>query len=254
MLRIHTLFFIFTYVCVAQTTTTINSSYTNPLTGSGGANIGFGSKNSRSFLGLNIIEHGRGINNTENSANIEGSKYLFKSWENKSKIWLNDNVFNLDSVNYNLENQRFEIKLSKDSIFIISPDKNIKMLEINFHLFKTYYNSRLGRNSFYEVLGENDNYSLLSNNYLKVEEGAIDPLTKTQITPKKYVPEKDYFVLIHNNTDQIINIKLKKSEILKLIDVSYENEFKNFVKKHRLKYNQISDVSKMLEYYYSIKS
>src|SRR5690606_8661175 len=130
-----------------------------------------------------------------------------------SKIWYDDKVFNLDSINYDLENERFEIKLSKDSIYIISSDANIKKVEIDNFLskiiFKPYYNNKLQRNSFYEVLSENDDYSLLSHYKLKIKGGSIDPLTKAYISPKEYVSEKDYFILKHKDEAEMIALKLK---------------------------------------------
>jgi hypothetical protein len=81
----------------------------------------------------------------------------------------------------------------------------------------------------------------------------VDPLTKEYVTPKQYVPEKDYFVLKHSEGGEISPLKLKKSAVLKLIDDSYLIDVKDFIKKQRLKYNQIHDVNRILSYYYSIK-
>ncbi len=238
-------FFILTLVSFSQTNLNTTGLAGNP------------SKAISLFSGLKVNDYGH--NRSENNSNVEGSPYLFKNWNNKSKIWYDDKVFNLDSINYDLENERFDIKLNKDSIYIISPDdRNIKKVEVDNVLyksvFKPYYNKTIHRNSFYEVLTENDTYSLLSNYKLKIKGGSIDPLTKTYITPKEYFSEKDYFILKHKEESEMVPIKLKKSEILKLIDVPYVDEIKDFIKKQRLKYDQISDVSRILNYYYSIKS
>lgn len=248
MYRVNIFFLLLTCVCVAQTTT-VNGSYGNPLTGLGGANISFGANYSKSFLGLNIIKHGRG---RTNSTNIEGNKYLFKDW-NKSRIWYDNKIVNLESINYNLQSESFEIKLENDSIFDINPAANIKKVEINNIVLVPYHNKELRRDSFFEVLWFSENYSLLSKSKLKITEGAIDPLTKTYINPKKYFQKKYYFI-IKNNEEQMVPIKLKKSEILKLIDISNIDEVKRFVKKRRLKYNVISDVKYILTYSNSIKN
>lgn len=242
MSRLHIFFSFFIITLVSFSQTNLN---TTGLTGNPSQAISL-------FSGLKVNDYGH--NRSENDSNVEGSPYLFKNWNNKSKIWYDDKVFNLDSINYDLENERFEIKLNKDSIYIISPNTNIKKVEINNLLFKPYYNNKLQRNSFYEVLWENDNYSFLSNYKLKIKGGGIDPLTKTYISPKEYVSEKDYFILKHEEEEQMVAIKLKKSDILKLVDVSYIDMIEDFVKKQRLKYNQISDINRILNYYYSIKS
>lgn len=254
MLRVRTFFLFFTLscVCVAQTNNnTTGGSYANPLTGA--ANTSFGSNDSKSLFGLNIIEYGRGSANSENSVNIEGSKYLFKNWNNRSRIWYNDKILNLDLINYNLLNERFEIKLNNDSIYILNPATSIKKVEINNRVLLPYYNKELQKDSFFEVLWHSDDYSLLSKYKLKIQDGDIDPLTKTYINPKKYVHKKYYFIL-KNNKEQMVPIKLKKSEILKLIDTSNIDDVKSFVKKRRLKYNNASDVKDILNYYNSIKN
>ncbi|ULC60263.1 hypothetical protein MBM09_04555 [Flaviramulus sp. BrNp1-15] len=239
------LFFAMTLGCFAQ------SKSTNVIPGI--TNITIGSTESKSLFGLNIIEYGRGGTNSKNSGDVEGSTYLFKGWYNKSTIWLNDKIFNINSINYNLENEKFEIKLNNDSILIVNPAINIKKVKINNIIFKPFYNEDLQKDSFFEVLWSSDDYSLLSNYKLKIQAGDIDPLTKTYINQKKYTQKKYYF-LKKNNEEKMVAIKLKKSEVLKLIDTYNVDKVKSFVKKRRLKYNRISDVKDMLTYYNSIKN
>lgn len=234
------LFFTLALGCFSQTNFTTNAIAANSIAASS------------FFSGFKVNDYGHA--NSRNGENIEGSPYLFKNWNNLSKIWYGDTVLKLDSVNYNIENERFEIKLNKDSIFIISPDNNLKKVEINFVVFKPYNNQELNTNSFYQVLWDGDNYSLLSKYKLKIKGGGVDPLTKNYVTPKEYTFEKDYFLLEHNEQEQMVPIKLKKSDILNLIEDSYVDQVKSFAKKRKLKYKEISDVEKILTYYYSIKS
>ncbi len=236
-----------------KTTTNTGGSFINPLTGSGGSNISFGANYSKSLFGLNINEYGRGGTGSDNS-NIEGSVYLFKGWNNLSVIWYNDKIMNVDLVNYNLLHERFEFKLNNDSIIIVNPAKTkLKKVSINNIVLKPYYNKELFRDSYFEVLWYSDEFSLLSNYKLKITPGAINPLTKTYVNGKKYVHNRCYYVKKNNETD-MTSIKLRKSEILKLIDVSNVDQVKKFVKKSRLKYSKLSDVKDMLIYYNSIKT
>lgn len=226
--------------CIAQTNLSTNS-----LGGNSGDSASL-------FSGLKAVEYGR--NNFGSKDNIEGTTYLFKSWNNSSTIWQGDKIFNLDSLNYNLQTESFEFKLNKDSVFIIGPDKNISKVVINNHVFKTYHKNKSNRNSFYEVIWENNDMSLLVEYNLKIKDGSMDPLTKNYITPKQYDSEKTYFIFKPNEQEKIHAIKLKKSDILKFIDESHLNEVKSFAKKQKLKYKEISDIKKILTYYYSIKS
>jgi hypothetical protein len=219
----------------------------------GNSFIGAGSNDSQSLFGLNIIEYGRGVTNSQNN-NVEGSVYLFKGWNNLSVIWYNNNIVNVDLVNYNLLHERFEFKLNNDSIIIVNPAKTkLKKVSINNRVLKPYYNKELFRDSYFEVLWYSDEFSLLSNYKLKITPGAINPLTKTYINGKKYIHNRCYYVK-KNNEEDMISIKLRKSEILKLIDVSNVDQVKKFVKESRLKYSKLSDVKDMLTFYNSIKT
>ena len=212
-----------------------------------------GSKTSKSVLGLKIREYAPGGVVSSDNPNVEGSPYLFKNWFNKSTIWLDDNIVKLDFVNYNIENESFEIKMDMvdDSILIVKPSVKVNKVKINNNVFKPYLDNELQRTSFFEVLWESGNHAFLTKYKLKVIDGPIDPLTKAYIKPKKYSYNKFYFFL----ENEIMNpIKLKKSEILKLINPTYVNDVKSFVKKQKLKYNRTSDINKILTYYYSIKS
>ncbi|MFY0713921.1 hypothetical protein J1D01_09610 [Seonamhaeicola sp. NFXS20] len=239
------------YIVFLLITFSIGSLAQTNLSTSG---LGGSSKESVSmFSGLKAKEYHTNFNN---NGNIEGTPYLFKSWKNKSKIWYEDKIFNLDSVNYNIRRDTFVFRLKNDSIFILNPKKITKVEINNFvskYTFKPYPNNKLEENSFYEVLYDNKNYSLLSKYKLKVKGGSVDPLTKEYITPRQYVPEKDYFILKHNEGETITDLKLKKTVVLKLIESPYLGEVKRFVKKQRLKYTQIADVNRILTYYYSIK-
>ncbi|MBP0903388.1 hypothetical protein ACFSKN_00665 [Mariniflexile gromovii] len=219
----------------------------------GNSFIGAGSKDSQSLLGLNIIEYGRGVPDSQNN-NIEGSVYLFKGWNNLTVIWFDDKIMNVDLVNYNLLHERFEFKLNNDSIITIDPAKTkLEKVSINNRVLKPYYNKELFRDSYFEILWHSDEYSLLSNYKIKISPGAIDPLTKTYTIGKKYIHNRCYYVK-KNNEEDMTSIKLRKSEILKLIDVTYVDQVKKFVKKSRLKYNNLSDVKDILIFYNSIKT
>ena len=239
------LIFIFTFNSFAQ-----NGLSSNNMTGVN--NIAVGSKIAQSQLGVTIKEFGRGEVNSVNSSNIEGSPYLFKNWTNLATVWFKDKVFQLESVNFNLQYEKFEIKISNDSIFIIN-SPNVKKVRINNILFKQIVNPENQKRSFFEEIWASDKFDLLSKYELKISQGAIDPLTKAYIKPKEYFSKKTYYLL--NNVDETLTpFKLKKREVLKLIDASYLEDVKNFVKDRKLKYSKMPDVKIILTYYNSIKN
>ncbi|KJD37128.1 hypothetical protein PW52_01340 [Tamlana sedimentorum] len=187
--------------------------------------------------------------------NIEGSPYLFSQWNKKAKIWFGEKTFVIDAVNYNIKDERFEVKFDDDSIFVLSPESNkLKQIAIDLLVFKPFHSNELDTDDFYQVLLEDENkFALLSKYKLKITSGSMDPLTKQYLTPKQYSSEKEFYLRTVAD-EKMEPIKLKKSGVLKLIQSSYTSQVKTFAKKEKLKYNEISDVKKILSYYFSIKS
>ena len=108
-----------TYIIILFFALTINGlAQTNLSTNGFGGSSGDAAS---LFSGLKAVDYGR--NDFGSKGNIEGTTYLFKNWNNSSTIWQGDKIFNLNSLNYNLQTESFEFKLNKDSVFIIGPDK-----------------------------------------------------------------------------------------------------------------------------------
>ncbi|KJD31976.1 hypothetical protein PK35_12580 [Tamlana nanhaiensis] len=237
---VYTLFFIGSLNCLSQTNL-------------GTSGLGGNSKETTSlFSGMKAQTYH--TNFKDKDKNIEGSPYLFSQWNKKATIWFGDRTFVIDGVNYNLEDERFEVKLNNDSIFVLSPENNeLKQISIDLLVFKPFHSSELNSDVFYEVLLDESNFELLSMYKLKITPGSVDPLTKEYLTPKQYSSEKEFYLRTVSD-EKIKPIKLKKSGVLKLIKSDYTSQVKSFAKKQHLKYNKIADVQKILSYYFSIKS
>ena len=93
----------------------------------------------------------------KNQSNVSGSPYLYNSWNNKAKIYYDDKVYVINNFNYNIYSERFESKLSEDSILIINP-RNIKSILIDDKVFGRYLDPEFIRNSYFEEIVKFDNY------------------------------------------------------------------------------------------------
>ncbi len=181
---------------------------------------------------------------------IKGSPYLFENWYNDSKIYTNERIYKIGSFNYNIAKERFEAKISEDSVLVISTG-NINQVKINNVILKPYYESERDRFTFFEEVGHMNNNLILKKYVVKIKEGNFNPMTQKKISPDRYVNE-EYLYISDNKTKLLKRLKLKKSSIINLIDSENKQEVLEFVKSNRLKYNNLSDVQKILDYQKSI--
>ena len=180
---------------------------------------------------------------------IQGSPYLFDNWDTNSKVYIEDAVYKLTSVNFNVEHDRFEVKFEEDSVLIINP-LIIKRAEINKKMFIPMKNENDSGITFFEELVSMKNFILLKHYYVKIKEGVLNPMTQQQIKPDKYIKYEDYFLKI--NDHEVEPIKLNKSSILKLIDDKFKDKVKNYAKQQKINYKNESELKNVLEYYNSL--
>tara|TARA_R110000868_G_scaffold100301_2_gene275855 strand:+ start:8029 stop:8724 length:696 start_codon:yes stop_codon:yes gene_type:complete len=181
---------------------------------------------------------------------IEGTPYLFNTWDNLSTLYTEDAVYSLNSFNYNIQLERFEAKFSEDSILIINTG-NIKKIIINNIELKPYYDNEYRKIIFFEEIAKVDKVVLLKKNLVRVQKGSLNPMTQKKIKPDSYIVEEEFYVKNMDEVD-LKPIKLKKSEILKLIKSDYQTKIILYAKEHGLKYYKLSDVHKILQYYNSL--
>lgn len=184
---------------------------------------------------------------SKHQPDIDGSPYLFKSWNNRSKIIYENKEFVINIFNYNIYSERFESKLSEDSIFIINP-RNVKNILINDKLFGRYLDPEFQRNSYFEEIIKIDDFMLLKKYVVKIKKGSINPLTKEKLTNDALVMDEIYYLC--DIKDMTLNkIKLKKSTFSQLFKKDYIEDINSFVKINKLKYNDVEDIKKTVQYY-----
>jgi len=184
---------------------------------------------------------------SKNQPNIDGSPYLFKSWNNRSKIIYENKEFIINNFNYNIYSERFESKLSEDSIFIINP-RNVKNILINDKLFGRYLDPEFQRNSYFEEISKFEDHLLLKKYIVKIKKGSINPLTKEKLTNDALVMD-EIFYLCDLKDMTLKKTKLKKSTFLQLFKKEYIDDLNEFVKINKLHYNDVDDIKKIVQYY-----
>jgi len=183
-----------------------------------------------------------------NRPDVDGSPYLYKSWNNHSKIYYEDRVYVISNFNYNIYSERFEAKLSEDSILIINPG-NIKSILINNKTFGRYLDPEFQRNSYFEEIIKIDDNNLLLKKYtIKIKEGARNPLTKEKLTNDQLVNEEIYYICDLND-NELKKVKLKKTTIQSLFRKDALENIKNYVNENHLNYRDPDDVKKIVEHY-----
>ncbi len=183
----------------------------------------------------------------KNLPKVDGSPYLYKTWNNPTKIYYSDKVFIISNFNYNIYSERFESKLSEDSILIINP-RNIKNILINDKTFGRYLDPEFQRNSYFEEIVKLEKHQLLKKYIVKIKKGSINPLTKEKLNNDALVMDEIYY-LCDLKDKSLKKVKLKKSTILSLVKEESLEEVNGFVKTNRLSYKDLDDLKKIVQYY-----
>jgi hypothetical protein len=181
-------------------------------------------------------------NNTDNK--IDGSPYLFDSWNNSAKVFYQDREYVLKSFNYNIYKGRFEAKISNDSVFVINPI-NVKKVNVNGNVFSHYFDPESQETSYFEELIDFDDFRILIKYNVKIKSGPINPLTNEKLSNDQITKyEKYYLCKLQDNT--LTNINLNKTNIQSLFTKEKLYNINKYVKDNHLKYNNISDVINMV--------
>lgn len=172
-----------------------------------------------------------------------GSVHLFDKWNNYAVIFTSDGgKFSLKNINLNIERNTFQSKIDGDSIFSFNFN-NIEKFVVNNRAFKNYYYN--DDNRVYEIIYENDKFSLMKGFKVSVMEGSANPMLNR--SADRYIRKEFYFV---KQGDRIKPFKLKKSRILKLVDGDTEKaaNIEAYVEANDLSYKKEYDVHRILTY------
>ena len=181
-----------------------------------------------------------------NDTKVLGSFFLFDTWVNNCKVQIKGKEFKLNKVNLNVQTNEFMLEMGKDSIFTFTT-KSIDFININDKKYK--YHFYKNENKFFEVLleGKEENISILKGYHIR-----IIPKSNMGMLNRPYDKiTKDQKFYTRKGTE-IKLLKLKKKEVLGLIDSELQNDIKKYIKKNKLSYKKEKDLVEIFKYYNSL--
>ncbi|WP_339917019.1 hypothetical protein [Yeosuana marina] len=168
---------------------------------------------------------------------VGGSTFLFKEWNNLGKLYSdNGKVVDIMNINFNVKDDMFSTKISKDSIFNFY---KVYKVEINGRQFKRI------ENKFYEVLYIfNDKRMFLKEYSVKIEP-ELHIITSTVIGPGKYVIEDEFYLYKNGNLEKLW---LNKRNVLKMLN-SEKSLILKQAKNCKLSFSKEKDIVEIFKYY-----
>lgn len=179
------------------------------------------------------------------NTNIKGSYLLFEDAKNYGIISTKvGRRFKVPNLNYNVKQDQIEAKISNDSVFIFDSAK-IEKVEINNKVFKRYEDLGLSINGYFEIVAASKEMNLLKKYSVFVKEGIVNPLTLQKQSPDIYVIKTKYFLLSHN---EINEISLKKGKLLKIFEED-SGKMKIYINENNLSIKKDEDLKLIFNYH-----
>ncbi|MBQ4821464.1 hypothetical protein [Aquimarina sp. MMG016] len=188
------------------------------------------------------------INSPGNSSLTDGSVYLFDTWKNKTIIKLNEKSYTFSNFNFNIKKEEFMSQIEGDSLYIFD-FKTIDKVIVNGKEFKSFFDPAEGTNKIFQVIYENNDFSILKRYSLKIIEGSPDPMLNR--SKNKIMKMETYFMM---KGTRFTPFKLKKKFITKLIEKNITTKaIDKYIKSNNLSYKNENDLKKIFDYSYKTK-
>jgi len=174
---------------------------------------------------------------------VQENIFLQKDWENRGTIKsLGGKQYTVGFINYELERGTFALQ-DKNSIFLIDGTKYREII-FNNASFKYFQNSLTGESRYYEIIAENDDFTLVKDNYLDIQQsGNNNNPGYTQNIETVYIKKTRYYII---KGDNFKSFKLKKSKILEL--TKDETKVASYAKKNKLSFRKTEDLKEIFTY------
>jgi len=174
---------------------------------------------------------------------VDGSNYLFDSWDNFCEIVTVENErFGVRNVNLNIKRNTVEAKYAGDSIFVFNFN-NIKKFIINGETFKNYYWD--DDNRLYNVIHESEDFALIKGYKITEVEASANPMLNRSFD--RLIKKTFYYLKTKEGIKPIV---LNKRKVLNFIseDEDIKNNVEEYARHNRLSYKNEEDLKKILDY------
>ncbi len=174
---------------------------------------------------------------------IKGHQY-FEENNEMATIYVNKKQVRQCLVRYNAFNGELEY---------VDNNKRFNMLKVeNLEVALKKYSYKLyeydGDRQFFIVYNEGP-FSLGMKALKKIKQGKEAVTSYDASTPSKYIENNKYFI-INNEKGEVKKVKLKKKDILKVLDK--KEELEKFASSKKLSFKKEKDVIKIINYYSSL--
>ena len=177
---------------------------------------------------------------------LKGDIHVFPNWKNIGIIDIDNKMYRLANINFNIKTNNFESQVGKDSIFILDI-ANVNHIHINNRKFQSFYFSNKKGDQSFEILYDGDDFKLLKGYEVGIRYGETDPLmVKKKVDT--YFTTKTYYV---RRGADIQEVSLKKKNIL-LLFKDKANLVGTFAKKNKISYKKDNDLKKLFNYFNSL--
>ncbi|WP_108840577.1 hypothetical protein [Aquimarina sp. Aq78] len=177
------------------------------------------------------------------NTSIKGHQY-FEENNEMATIYVNKKQVRQCLVRYNAFNGELEY---------VDDNKRFNMLKVdNLEVALRKYSYKLfnyeGDRQFFVVYNKGP-FSLGVKAMKKVKQGKEAVTSYDASTPSKYIENNKYFI-INNKKGEVQKVKLKKKDILKVLDK--KEELEKFASSKKLSFKKEKDLIKIINYYNSI--
>ena len=171
----------------------------------------------------------------EQSGEIDGSIYFFKTPNDANIRLVNSNKPFRVKINYNLRKEKFEFKSGEDYYSLSTED--IESIVFVDHSF-IVYNSK-----FYELVTENDKFSVLKSHLIEAIEPKYQPGIEDK--PNLRFRKANMLHLVINN--KISQVKSSKKSIISLFNKSEQKKVKSFIKSNKISVRDSKDLKLLFD-------
>ena len=171
----------------------------------------------------------------EQSGEIDGSSYFFKTPNDANIRLVNSNKPFRVKINYNLRKEKFEFKSGEDYYSLSTED--IESIVFVDHSF-IVYNSK-----FYELVTENDKFSVLKSHLIEAIEPKYQPGIEDK--PNLRFRKANMLHLVINN--KISQVKSSKKSIISLFNKSEQKKVKSFIKSNKISVRDSKDLKLLFD-------
>lgn len=155
--------------------------------------------------------------NNEFSTVVNGKYYLLKKWSDCNIKTTDGKKYSLKSCNYNVYDNRFELLLEKEVLFL--KKGIIKEITIDNKVFKPLYLESEFKNNFYEEIVSNEKIKIIK--LYKLKKRTIPSTESLGLYQNKVEVKKGLYFIKDN---EIIKIPKSTKETFKLLGKTYKKK------------------------------